>query len=135
MKHGLVATLLVFAALNHSSAQVALQRSPDPIQLRPTTANETHIVWVTEAMSRMETIKEGMTRKDLLAVFTVEGGMSTGVRRTFVSRDCPYFKVDVVFRALGRTERDQEGRTTLIEDDRDVITSISRPYLQRSIID
>jgi hypothetical protein len=32
------------------------------------------------------TIKPGMTRKTLLSVFTTEGGLSTGLRRTYVSR-------------------------------------------------
>jgi hypothetical protein len=47
----------------------------------------------------METIKPGMTREELLKVFATEGGLSTGLNRTFVSRDCPYFKVDVEFEA------------------------------------
>lgn len=57
-----------------------------------------------------------MTRADLLKVFTTEGGISTGLHRTYVSRDCPFFKVDVDFRAVGRPDRDGEGRVTLIED-------------------
>jgi hypothetical protein len=50
-----------------------------------------------------------VTRKDLLVVFTTEGGLSTGLRRTYVSRDCPYFKVDVEFEAVGRPNRNEEG--------------------------
>lgn len=80
-------------------------------------------------------IHSGMTRQQLLTVFTVEGGLSNGLHRTFVSRDCPYFKVDVTFRPEGRPERDSDGRVTLVEDSRDVIVSISRPYLQLSILD
>jgi hypothetical protein len=45
----------------------------------------------------METIKTGMTRSTLLTVFTTEGGLSTVSHRTYVSRECPYFKVDVEF--------------------------------------
>lgn len=76
-----------------------------------------------------------MTRADLLKVFTTEGGISTGLHRTYVSRDCPFFKVDVDFRAVGRPDRDGEGRVTLIEDRRDIIVKISRPYLQFRILD
>ena len=83
----------------------------------------------------METIKSGMTRQQLLTVFTVEGGLFNGLQRTFVSQDCPYFKVDVTFRAVGRPERDGNGRITLREDPRDVIVSLSRPYLQFRIMD
>jgi hypothetical protein len=83
----------------------------------------------------MEAVKPGMTRRDLLAVFTTEGGLSTGLRRTYVSRDCPYFKVDVQFKTVGRPGRDSDGRVTLQEDARDIITQISKPYLQRPILD
>jgi hypothetical protein len=83
----------------------------------------------------METVKAGMTRSDLLKVFTAEGGLSTGLQRTFVSRDCRYFKVDVEFEAVGRPGHDAEGRVTLVEDPADRIVSMSRPYLQRAVID
>jgi hypothetical protein len=91
-----------------------------------------HNVWVTQALEQMQTIKPGMTRKDLLEVFTTEGGLSTGLRRTFVSRECLYFKVDVEFESV---DRDEEGRVTLVEDSRDIIVNVSRPYLQFAIAD
>ena len=94
-----------------------------------------HRVWVTQALQKMQTIQPGMTRKDLLEVFTTEGGLSTGLQRTYVSQECPYFKVDVEFEAVGRPNRDEEGRVTLIEDNRDVIVKVSRPYLQFSTMD
>jgi hypothetical protein len=96
---------------------------------------ESHVAWVAQALKRMQTIKPGMTRQTLLTVFTTEGGLSTGLQRTFVSRDCPYFKVDVEFQAVGRPSRDSNARATLVEDDRDIILKISRPYLQFTIAD
>jgi hypothetical protein len=94
-----------------------------------------HNVWVGRALEQMETIKSGMTREDLVKTFTTEGGLSTGLHRTFVSRDCAYFKVDVEFKPVGRPNRDGDGRVTLEEDPRDIIVKISRPYLQFSITD
>jgi len=73
----------------------------------------------------MQTIKPGMTRKALLAVFTTEGGLYTDLQRTFVSRDCPYFKVDVEFRPVGRPARDADGRATLVEGEEDTVLTIS----------
>ena len=93
------------------------------------------IAWVAQALKRMQTIHPGMTRSDLLKVFTTEGGLSTGLHRTFVSRDCPYFKVDVVFDAVGRPDRDVNGRETLVEGSQDRVVTISRPYLQFNIED
>jgi len=48
---------------------------------------QAHEVWVGHALEKMETIKPGMTRDDLLKVFRTEGGLSTGLHRTFVSQE------------------------------------------------
>ena len=94
-----------------------------------------HLAWVIKVLERMQTIRPGMTREALTKVYATEGGISNGLQRTFVSRDCPYFKIDVVFQAVGRPARDGDGRVTLDEDPRDLILNISKPYLQFSIID
>jgi hypothetical protein len=94
-----------------------------------------HTAWVEQSLRRMRSVKAGQTRADLVKVFTTEGGLSTGLRRTYVYRECPYFKVDVEFEPVGRPARDAEGRVTLEESDADVIKSISRPYLDWSITD
>jgi hypothetical protein len=98
-------------------------------------SREDHIDWVAASLKRMQAVKVGMTRDDLLKVFGTEGGLSTRSRRTFVSRDCPYFKVDVEFRAVARPGLDRDGRATLDEGRQDVIVMISKPYLQFSIMD
>jgi hypothetical protein len=90
-----------------------------------------HTSWVAQVLTQMLEIKPGMTRETLLTIFTTEGGLSTRLRQTFVSRDCPYFKVDVDFQAAG----DEEARATLVEDGRDLIGTVSRPYLQFTIAD
>ena len=94
-----------------------------------------HKEWIANSLKEIQKIKAGMTRADLLKVFTTEGGISTGLNRRFVYRECPYIKVDVEFEAVGRAARDAEGRVTLEEDGRDIITKISRPYLEWSILD
>ena len=71
----------------------------------------------------------------MLQVFTTEGGLSIGLRRTYVFRECPYFKVDVEFESVGRPPRDPDGRVTLDESPSDVIKTISKPYLAWSIAD
>ena len=80
-----------------------------------------HIAWVNHTLRKMETIKPGMMRFDLLKVFGTEGGLSTGLRRTFVSQDCPYFKIDVEF------------QPTFGVPNRDVIVKVSKPYVQFSV--
>lgn len=105
---------------------------PQPTERR---SSQDHVAWVAEVLTRMQTIGPGMTREALLKVFRREGGISTGMRRTYVSRDCPYFKVDVDFQAAGQPSRDENGREGLIEGSQDIILKISRPYLGFSYLD
>jgi hypothetical protein len=81
-----------------------------------------HTQWIETVMAYIATIKVGMTRSDLLKVFTTEGGLSTRTHQTYVLKQCPYIKVDVEF-------------SPSTEESTDKITKISRPYLYYSIVD
>jgi hypothetical protein len=73
----------------------------------------------------MKAIQPGMTRGDLLKVFVEQqGGLRPVGRRnaTFLSRACEYFQVEVQF---------SPGATG---SDRDVIATISRPYVADGVI-
>jgi hypothetical protein len=99
--------------------------SPDPCK-------QDHAAWLAQVLERMETIKPGMTRWDLLQVFRTEGAPQTFrvgappvgappvLRETFVSQDCPYFKIVVEF------------QPTIGPPNRDVIVKVSKPYVQFS---
>ena len=130
MTRQLLVLVLISIASISASSSVRLTHSVNQER-----CSQEHQVWVTYALEKMQTVKPGMTRKDLLKVFTTEGGLSTGLNRRFASQDCPYFKVDVEFKAVGRPDRDSDGRVTLNEDARDIIVKISQPYLQFSITD
>ncbi len=97
------------------------------------------MAWVADVLKRIQTIKPGMTREALLKLFTTEGGLAFYTkqveRRTFVSRDCPYFKVDVELQAVDRSGHDRQRRVTFQEDPRDIIITISKPYLEFTIAD
>lgn len=84
-----------------------------------------HTKWIASALRSMQTISVGMTRSDLLTVFTTEGGLSTTSQRTYVYQQCPYIKVDVKFAAASP---DSELPT-------DKIVQISQPYLAWSVAD
>jgi hypothetical protein len=95
----------------------------------PEPCAQSHEAWLKQVFEKMETIKPGMTRWDLLRVlrtegtprrrFTVGGGpQPQGVlRESFVSQDCPYLRIDV----------ELAGRDDPIQD---VIVKVSKPYLQ-----
>jgi hypothetical protein len=80
--------------------------------------------WIREHLPELESIKVGMTRKDLLNVFMEEGGISTRTWERYVYRKCIHVKVDVQFAPVG----EPTGFFRVNPDDR--ITSISKPYLQ-----
>ena len=130
----MIRQLIVFVLISTASISVSGSGGVVP-SAKQEPCSRDHHAWVTHALEKMKTIRTGMTREDLLKIFTTEGGLSTGLNRRFVSRDCPYFKVDVEFRAVGRSDRDSDGRVTLVEDSRDIIVKISQPYLQLSMAD
>ena len=83
----------------------------------------------------MLSIQVGMSRGALSKIFTTEGGTYIPMKRTFVSRDCRFFKVDVEFQAASGPIRDKSGRDITPENDGDLISKISTPYLQFSFTD
>ena len=95
----------------------------------PPPINNEQDKWIAEAIVEIQSLKTGMTRADLLKVFTEEGGISSRIQQTFVYRRSPYIKVDVTFQI-------QEANDALSGDkNTDVITSISKPYLEWPIVD
>ena len=80
-------------------------------------------------LAECQKIKPGMTRAELLKVFTTEGGLSTPKHRTFVYRGCPFIKVDVDF-----TLSDSK-QNAVDEQPADTINKISKPYLDWSVGD
>ena len=81
-----------------------------------------HTQWVNNVLVWIATIKPGMTRSDVLRVFTTEGGLSTRTHQAFVLKQCPTIKVDVEFSISGSEAEDK-------------ITQISKPYLGYAIYD
>ena len=85
---------------------------------------------ISAAIVEIQTIQPGQTRKDLLKLFDYEGGLQSREANHFTYRKCLLIKVDVKFKAVGpATKIEFEGSPN------DVITSISKPYLEFGIID
>ena len=90
-----------------------------------------HREWVAGCLKRMLTIQQGMTRVRLMEVFITEGGLVfSALQQRFVSRDCPFFKVEVKFNRAPHASAGQ-----FEELNSDVVASISQPYLQFTIAD
>ena len=94
-----------------------------------TDTDQEHTKWIASVMDSINTIKPGMTREDLLKIFTTEGGLSNRRHRTYVYKQCPYIKVRVDFEAAVNAD------DVLAEMPEDRIVEISMPFLQYSIGD
>jgi hypothetical protein len=81
--------------------------------------------WISKAETEMETIRPGMTREDLLKVFTRAGGFFTASRLsgTYQYKGSSYIKVDVEFSEASGADNDAK------ENPKDIIRSISKPYI------
>ena len=120
----LVPVLLSIIAIGGTASfQPTQSASPEP-------CTQDREVWLRHVLERMETIKPGMTRVDLLKVFKTHDGPPTGLRGTFISRDCPQFRVDVEFKPVALPDRVYGSFVTSLEDYRDIIVKVSKPYLQ-----
>jgi len=84
---------------------------------------------VSNVLIECQKIKPGMTRAELLKVFTTEGGISNAQHRTYIYGRCPCIKVDVDFNLSNPQQNVLEERLT------DTISKISKPYLDWSILD
>jgi hypothetical protein len=82
-----------------------------------------HSEWLGSVLKEIETIKVGMTRSDLTAVFNPEAGPPARQERTYIHKRCPFIRIDVRFAAVGN-EKDNT-----FERKEDKITWMSRPYL------
>jgi hypothetical protein len=100
---------------------VALSES----QQNPAQIERERTEWITGVLEAIQTIKVGMTRAELMKIFTTEGGLSTTSQRTYVYRQCRYIKIDVKFAASSSGE----------ELAADRIVEVSRPYLAWSVTD
>jgi hypothetical protein len=87
-----------------------------------------------QVLKDVSSIQPGMTRAELLRVFTAERGLSTRDGQQFVYRRCPYIKVIVNFRKPDDADVDW-GNAPEEEWNGDLILSISKPFLEASTPD
>jgi hypothetical protein len=109
---------------------VAMGQSP----VKPLVADPALTRSMDQVLKDVSSIQPGMTRAELLRVFTTEGGLSTRDEQRYVYRRCPLIKVMVSFRRPADADDDWGGAP---EEERvgDIIQSISKPFLEYSIAD
>src|ERR1700747_2231939 len=103
----------------HRALCLALVLTASLVSAQRSEVDADHTKWIARVIDEIQTLKPGMTRKDLVHVFETEGGISTRRQRTYVYRQCPYIKVTVEFEPVDNYEDIQEMPM-------DKITKISR---------
>ena len=88
--------------------------------------------WIDKILRQILAIQPGMRRSDLDALFRQDGGINPiGRQYRYVLKECPSIKIDVQFKDYAGTDQSQQspqGQDAEIE-------SVSKPYLQWSIMD
>jgi|SRR5271155_849850 len=115
-------------ALVPACANALLAQQGHPVPATPCSP-EALTKSIESVIDAVDAIKPGMTRGDLLTIFTDEGGIFTRAHRTYVYRPCVYIKVDVDFAPVTNPD------AWLTEMSGDKILKISKPYLQYRIMD
>lgn len=109
----------------------AIAQSESQDRITQSHVDAEHTEWIAKALMTIQTIKIGMTRADLMKVFTIEGGLSTTSQRTYVYQKCPYIKVDVKFSPTSRMKNAR--RTRLLKFL--ALTSLGQSWIEgRSLI-
>ena len=86
--------------------------------------DQPYLQWLSKSLASVQTIKVGMTRRDLLTLFREDGGLQSVKTERYVYKQCPIIKVDVTFSV-----------TTMSDHLNDRIKSISKPYLESPFFD
>jgi hypothetical protein len=109
---------------------VGVATGQEALKVKPRAANSQQTKWIAKSLMEIQSVKVGMTRAQLTKVFTTEGGVSSRTWRRYVYRECPFIKVDVEFKPVGTSKKYPHAQSR-----NDVITKISKPFLEQSIMD
>jgi hypothetical protein len=114
-----VCSLLLFGFCGSAFSQQATQ----PSQIDSGLTRE-----IATVIDIVNALHPGMTRADVLKNFETEGGLSARQWNHYVYKRCRYIKVDLTFVIAPGADQFKEAAT-------DKISTISKPYLQYSIMD
>jgi hypothetical protein len=115
----------------------------------PPQSDRLHDQWLQERYFEATSIKEGMTRSDLLKVFRMDGGLQPFLATRYVLKASNFIKVDVEFDvpidAKGKIlpedlRHEMENSSAkenyrFVTNEKLIIKSISRPYLEQFAYD
>ena len=122
MKSGLVITTGLLALFAFATSARSVPQQPVPQQ----PAENAHCVWLAERIREAETIKIGMTRREVMKILQEDqGGEESFVQRTsfrYQRPACEYIKLDVFYKLA----KDSKTRVNYLDD---TVIKVSQPFL------
>ncbi|MDT5062919.1 MAG: hypothetical protein QOH63_3378 [Acidobacteriota bacterium] len=126
--------------------------------LHPAQSEQSHRQWLQDRYLEAVSIKEGMSRADLLKLFEMDGGLQLMLPERYVLKSCTMIKVDIKFDIPNETKNtiipedlrfemasptvDLEGKPSstkkdlqFVPDEKLKIKTVSRPYLEPEVMD
>ena len=91
-----------------------------------TTEQEARIHWVEKCLVDFGRIRVGMTRSDVDKIFPQDGGIQCVSPVRYIHPECGYFMIDVSF----DFKRNPDDQNRAITSPDDLVTNISRPYIE-----
>ncbi len=122
MKNTFLASLAVFVTLSQ------IVTAPFARDIDWKDVSKEHNAWVEKCLKDFESIKIGMTRKEIDKVFPLAGGIQSASPGRYIHPTCPYFHIDIEF----DFKRDKANQGRAITSDDDQVISVSKPYIERN---
>ena len=88
--------------------------------------------WLQASLEEIDTVRAGMTRRDLMKLFRAQGGIFTRTQQQFVYRKSSLIHVTVKFEAVGQPDIIVPEQSDIGDDK---IIEISRPFIENEISD
>ena len=118
----------IFVACAGWACVALLHAQAPPPRAQP---DKDRIQWVESCLKDFESIKAGMTRGQVDAKLTMDGGLQGVSPVRFAHPACAYFKIDVEF----EHKRNAADQNRAIADKADKVTKVSKPYIERPFAD
>jgi hypothetical protein len=118
----------IFAACAGWACVALLRAQAPPPRAQP---DKDRTQWVESCLKDFESIKAGMTRGQVEAKLSMDGGLQGVSPARFAHPACGYLKIDVEF----EFKRNAADQNRAIVDKADKVTKVSKPYIQRPFAD
>jgi hypothetical protein len=118
---------LIFAGVFFASAFSCAAQQPSSTQQ---TSNQDQLeTLIKEAISIVGNLKEGSIRAEVERDFMLDGGLQSRGTSRYMLKKCRFIKIEVTF------SKDERSGTWIDGSPNDIVTSVTKPYLEYPFMD